>query len=340
MAKLKKKYVAASVRRRFAATDGVELEPTERDSADFLTSINGANFSDLQPKTAPARLHRNKSRATEEICLSSWSDFEPEIQRLRKLRKEREIQKQRRFHDLLFRGMGSDIWGLETTLERSYPLERYTKEITFLQYYKKIAASKPAVETLTGRKWEEVPDFRKFATLLKKNKLRWLDRFLAGKPGIYEYLVYLRHHGYPSPLLDWTASPYVAALFAFDSVSPGVERVAIYACLEDSSRALAGDYHFFVVGRYLRSDPRHYAQQSDYSMCVSVQDGDYLFCPHGQLTEVDGVDLFKITLPVAERRAALMDLDLMNINPFSVYNSEDSLIRTIARRECFFRDYD
>jgi hypothetical protein len=31
----------------------------------------------------------------------------------------------------------------------------------------------------------------------------------------YPYLAYLRHHGFPSPLLDWTESASVAAYFAY-----------------------------------------------------------------------------------------------------------------------------
>jgi hypothetical protein len=49
--------------------------------------------------------------------------------------------------------------------------------------------------------------------------------------------------------------------------------------------------------------------------------------------------LLKFTIPSTERRAALQHLDLMNINAFSLFGSEDSLIRTIARRECFFKKW-
>ena len=47
--------------------------------------------------------------------------------------------------------------------------------------------------------------------------------------------------------------------------------------------------------------------------------------------------LFKIQIPKSERTEALRHLDLMNINPFSLYGSDDSLVRTIARRECLLR---
>jgi len=56
----------------------------------------------------------------------------------------------------------------------------------------------------------------------------------------------------------------------------------------------------------------------------------------GLLGPVD--KLAKLTIPAGERRTALQHLDLMNINPYSLFKSEDSLVRTIARRECFFEN--
>ena len=47
-----------------------------------------------------------------------------------------------------------------------------------------------------------------------------------------------------------------------------------------------------------------------------------------------------MSIPIEERRTALKHLDLMNINAFSLFGSEDSLVRTVARREMLFRDRD
>ena len=72
---------------------------------------------------------------------------------------------------------------------------------------------------------------------MANNSVGWLDLIMRGEPEIYEFFIYLRHHGYPSPLLDWTASPYVPAFFAFDAVNRGEApvSVAVYAFVPDSS---------------------------------------------------------------------------------------------------------
>ena len=280
------------------------------------------------------------------LDLGGWSDFEGALQQVNDTQQERTGRSGRPFRDPLFRGVGSSKSGLETTLERSYPSERCDATASLLKYYRKIGASKPAIETFSGRRWDRLPEFPEFEKLVKDNfsTYTWLDMLLVHTPDIYEYLVYLRHHGFPSPLLDWSASPYVAAFFAFDSPDRDAERVAVYAFLQDTIHGGSSKAHLFILGQYLRSDPRHLLQQCRYSMCAAVDLGkdDYLFRPHQSgLSNATGPEgeLFEITMPVEERLAALKHLDLMNINAFSLFGSDDSLVRTIARRELLFRDW-
>jgi hypothetical protein len=160
--------------------------------------------------------------STEEIRVARWSEFEGEIERLSTARRD-QAQASR---PLLFRGLGNSRWGLETTLERAYPAEKCDETLSLRAYYRKTLSAKPVLEAFSGRRWE-LPDPPTFERRLEEHWSWWLDIKLGENPGVYEYLAYLRHHGFPSPLLDWTVSPYVAALFAFETVPENVERVCV-----------------------------------------------------------------------------------------------------------------
>lgn len=166
---------------------------------------------------------------------------------------------------------------------------------------------------------------------------------LPGKLPGYQFLAYLRHHGCPSPLLDWTRSPYVAAFFAFASPAAGADSTAIFVYQEHVGQGkMSGTNepridHF---GPYFRSHRRHALQQSEYTICVKGVGSDQVFSRHEEAIASggDGQDrIIKIVISGAERAAALRELDQFNLNAYSLFGTDDSLIQTIWAREALFR---
>jgi hypothetical protein len=272
------------------------------------------------------------------IELSSWSQFAGEIVKIRSRREEVQALNGRLFETPLFRGLGCSGWRLETTLERAYPLELSSEIRDLPTYYNYIFRSKSSVETLTDADWEALPDPPDFEKTLTDFATLGAQTFFNKSAPLYRYLIYLRHHGFPSPLLDWTASPYVAAFFAFDSMTKEAQSVSVYAMLRDSTRVSSSDVPTVdIMGPYIRTHRRHLIQQSQYSICMLWHLG-YCFQSHNGALETKGTlglggELIRMTIPAAERAAALSDLDQMNINAFSLFGSEDSLVRTVARRD-------
>ncbi|MGA7192997.1 MAG: FRG domain-containing protein [Anaerolineales bacterium] len=269
--------------------------------------------------------------------LQSWDDFDgviDEIVQFRENHKQTISGIPLSQSSFLFRGQANGEWPLETTLERimgpNYKL---------LDYYRLISRVKSRIETFTDRTWE-IKEIKDFDDWLTKNDFMDLSSIPA-----YEYMVYLRHHGFPSPLLDWTTSPYVAAYFAFREILSKAEAVAIFVYLQDfgTRGGVSNQPYINPMRSNVRSDQRHFLQQSNYTICTKGAEKDTCYCSHEEAfsNKTVGVHeagqdmLWKIKIPSSERRKAIKELELYNVNAYSLFPSEESLMETVFMREFF-----
>lgn len=233
-------------------------------------------------------------------------------------------------NSILFRGQASACWSLDTTLERNG-----RKDMWFSDYYRVISKILPQVETFTQRKWD-IPPYTKIGEMTRNSETFGED-LGAGRLPAYLYMAYLRHHGFPSPLLDWTRSPYIAALFAFRK--PAKDYVAIYSYLERPYGWKGwrnGEPCIYLQGPYASVHRRHFLQQSVYSFCLKDVEQDWRYAPHESVFERNNPNqdhLNKFILPSSEREKVLTQLNAYNLNAYSLFESEEALMETLSFRE-------
>jgi hypothetical protein len=272
-----------------------------------------------------------------EINLENWAAFEDQLQKL-----ENELLKQKGKSKFLYRGHEDHSYNLLTTLERNGQEKMLLKE-----YHDLISRVKPQIESFTGDNWNILSYPDGIDKWLEENGTFLPDTF-GWSPEFqetYSYMVYLRHYGFPSPMIDWTSSPYIAAYFAFRRVLPCVKKVSIYVFLKSRSESdKSGSSHdpeIYVFWPYVKTDRRHFLQQSHYTICIfnpiSIHDaGEWRYAPHEKAfarCDQNQDFLWKFNIPYSERLKVLRLLDRYNINALSLFGSEESLMETMALRE-------
>jgi hypothetical protein len=264
-------------------------------------------------------------KGMEERDLTDWQGFEFELQRLR-------VELKHASSRLLFRGQSDSQNRLATTLERNG-----YEGMRFSDYYRVTNRIKPAVETFTGMKWDLPHPAGDF--LVSFHDIQLLSNLQYPSVDYYRYLVYLRHHGFPSPLLDWSYSPFVAAFFAFRNPIAKTEKRSIYVYCEapqGTKGGVVGEPTIRPIGPYVRSHARHFRQQADYTICGRFDnDLGWVFSPHEPVFGGRGRQdfLWKFNLPSTERLNVLRSLDDHNLNAFSLFDSEETLLETMWVRE-------
>lgn len=256
-----------------------------------------------------------------EIIVESWEELTPKID---------EFGEQQACSDrsLVFRGQSNASWRLTTTLERKLG------RVRFKDYYRTIAKIRPQIESLTTHHWD-IPEFTEVYPL--GDEYDKLDVAMwSGRCPAYDYMVYLRHHGFPSPLLDWTRSLYVAAYFAFATASAADKHVAIFVLAHQPNKMSGnGIPTIYRYGPYVKTHRRHFLQQSEYTICMFF-DEQWWFEPYYPVFEEGRHQqgrCQKFMIPTSEREKVLKVLDEHNLNAFSLFGSEESMLETLASRE-------
>jgi hypothetical protein len=270
------------------------------------------------------------------ITVGSWKECEEQVRALIDKYGSMQVGNDRIDVDVIFRGQANSDWPLNTTLER----RALIRDQRFLDYVALALSCAPRVEGFLGKSF-------KLPTLAEiEEQSKAADAFsLIPKVPCFDYLVYLRHHGFPSPLLDWTKSFEIAAFFAFEPENDA-KQASVFAYIEmpHHTKAITEDFpniwaYDLVPGKL---HERHSLQQSVYTMCTERIGADRRFTSHESVFEYgdDEQDmLIKIDVLRKERPDVLDTLHNRGINAHSLFHSSDSLMKTLVfeRQDVFLQ---
>jgi len=191
--------------------------------------------------------------------IETISDYKEEI-----LKFKSELDEGR---ELLFRGQSNYSWEIRSSLER-HGIETIACE----KYYSLIDRYKPLINPFIEKRYE-----RKLTEAGYPFDFKEYEKGSWTLPEM-EYLAYLRHHDFPTPLIDLSMSCFIALFFACEDFNQETKiegKVFLYS--PPRIRIGGNDVpDLRKIGRYVEAGKRHFAQQSQY-VIPTVYDSEWKF---------------------------------------------------------------
>jgi len=235
----------------------------------------------------------------------SWVDFKSEV-----------IKQISQYRTYIYRGQSNSQWTLSTTMHRTGQLRNHND---FIVYFETILPFvQEPIETWDGSR-----------------------RDLTNPLHLAQFLAFLQHNGFPTPLLDWTFSPYVAAYFAFEGINhfyPQYDKVAIYAFNQaEWLKAYKQTYdykveeaHVTLLNPTYRGNPKQMFQQGTF--IFTNQNSIEGHIKHNEKNP--GQFLQKYEISAKERSVVFKDLNAMNITAMQLAPSIESVCKKAYEELC------